>query len=303
MRHCLLLALVVAVALLTSAAAVADGQGGAERQQAPSFDANDAVINGRVPGFELSGSWRPTSNEEISRGLLPLDYQGLPLTAEARARALNYSESQLGMIERQCEGWSTFYLFAGPFGLAVSSDVDALEGVVSYSIAAWEDRPETVIWMDGRPHPSKYSEHTRPGFTTGRWDGTTLVTTTTHLKANFLRTNGVPTSDGATLTMRFYRHGPFLTLLGVVEDPVYLAEPLVWTRNFELSVVPLSAVPPPCITAFEGTTGDEAPHYLWGRKPQGFMDEATKAYGIPREAVLGYPETLYPEFRQQMGKR
>ena len=24
-----------------------------------------------------------------------------------------------------------------------------------------------TIWMDGRPHPSEYAEHTRGGFTTG----------------------------------------------------------------------------------------------------------------------------------------
>ena len=32
-----------------------------------------------------------------------------------------------------------------------------------------------TIWMDGRPQPSKYAEHTRGGFTTGRWEGNTLV--------------------------------------------------------------------------------------------------------------------------------
>ena len=30
------------------------------------------------------------------------------------------------------------------------------------------------------------------------------------------------------------------------------------------------------------------------------MDELTQKYGIPREAVLGFPETLYPEYRQKM---
>ena len=30
------------------------------------------------------------------------------------------------------------------------------------------------------------------------------------------------------------------------------------------------------------------------------MNELTKKYGIPQEAVLGYPETLYPEYHQKM---
>ena len=89
--------------------------------------------------------------------------------------------------------------------------------------------------MDGRPHPSKYAEHTRGGFTTGRWDGDTLVTETTHMKAGLLRKNGPPMSDQATMTSRFWRHGDILTILAVVDDPIYLAEPHIVTKSFELS--------------------------------------------------------------------
>ena len=45
---------------------------------------------------------------------------------------------------------------------------------------------------------------------------------------------------------------------------------------------------------------DEVPHYLWGQKPEEFMNEMTRKYGVPREAVLGYPETLYPEYRAKI---
>ena len=50
------------------------------------------------------------------------------------------------------------------------------------------------IWMDGRPHPSQYALHTRSGFTTGAWEGNTLVTYTTHMKAGFLRKTGAPSA-------------------------------------------------------------------------------------------------------------
>jgi hypothetical protein len=30
------------------------------------------------------------------------------------------------------------------------------------------------------------------------------------------------------------------------------------------------------------------------------MNEMTAKYGVPREAALGYPETLYPEYRQKL---
>jgi hypothetical protein len=156
-----------------------------------------------------------------------------------------------------------------------------------------------VIWMDGRPRPSKYAMHTRSGFTTGRWEGNTLVTYTTHMKEGFLRKNGAPLSDQAAMTIRFVRHGTILLLVGIIEDPVYLAEPMVWTRNFELTTTELASVPAPCIATFEGTAlTNDVPHWLWGKKPG--IDELTKQFGIPEPAVLGFPETLYPEYRQKM---
>ena len=87
----------------------------------------------------------------------------------------------------------------GPFGLKIWSDTEPAKGTtVAFTIGAWEDRAPITIWMDGRPHPSEYAEHTRGGFTTGRWDGDTLVAYTTHMKAGFLRKNGPPMSDQGT---------------------------------------------------------------------------------------------------------
>jgi hypothetical protein len=53
--------------------------------------------------FEFSGSWNYVGTEDFSNDSLPVDYMGLPLTEEGRARALTYSESQLSMPEHQCE--------------------------------------------------------------------------------------------------------------------------------------------------------------------------------------------------------
>ncbi len=53
-----------------------------------------------------------------------------------------------------------------------------------------------------------------------------------------------------------------------------------------------------CITTFEGTTPGSVPHWPPGKNP--YVDEMTKKRGVPREAALGFPETLYPEYRQKM---
>jgi hypothetical protein len=63
-----------------------------------------------------------------------------------------------------------------------------------------------------------------------------------------------------------------------------------------LSAAPLPSVGPPCITTFEASTSDTAPHYLPEKNP--FVDEMTKKYGVPRDAAIGKPETLYPEYRK-----
>src|SRR5438093_9495673 len=99
--------------------------------------------------FDLVGSWAPVGTEDVQNDSVPVDYLGLALTDEARARALSYDESQKSMIERQCAGWGAAYLVLGPFGLRVSSQNDPVTNrVVSFTIAAWEDWNGMVIWMD-----------------------------------------------------------------------------------------------------------------------------------------------------------
>lgn len=249
---------------------------------------------------ELAGSWSAINSEDLANDGPPVDYVGIPLSDEGRTKALSYNESQLAMIERQCQGWPPFYVVQGPFGLNIWSDTDPVKGGVrSWTIGAWEDRAPITIWMDGRPHPSPYALHTRAGFTTGRWEGNTLVADTTHIKAGFFRRNGVPSSDRATMTTHFFRHGDILTLLVVVEDPIYLAEPQILTKSFRVSTTLVSPIGPPCVSGYEGRPeGASVPHYVPEENP--FVGEITESDSIPREAVLGFPETLYPEYRQQL---
>ena len=117
------------------------------------------------------GSWASRNHEDaLERGGGPyaVDYTGIPLNEEARLRALSYSATQLSMIDRQCGLWPQYYLVTGPNGRKISSETDPIDGsTISLKIAGWEDRAPMVIYMDGRPHPSKYAIHERGGFTTG----------------------------------------------------------------------------------------------------------------------------------------
>ena len=165
-----------------------------------------------------------------------MDYVGLPLNDEGRTRALTYNESQLAMIERQCEGWPPFYFVQGPFGLRIWSDDRADQGQRDLLHDRRLGRSRADDDLDGRTAASRRSTpSTRAAASPpARWEGNTLVARTTHMKAGFLRKNGPPSSDQATMTSRFYRHGDILTVLVVIEDPIYLAEPHIISKSFQL---------------------------------------------------------------------
>jgi hypothetical protein len=116
------------------------------------------------------------------------------------------------------------------------SDVDpATQQVIAWHVYHEWQAQEQVIWMDGRPHPPAYAPHTWQGFSTGKWEGNALTVTTTHLKWAYLERNGVPRSDEATLTEHYIRHGDNLTVVQIINDPVYTAEPMIRTRDLVLN--------------------------------------------------------------------
>ena len=263
------------------------------------------VLLAGIPGFaqiDLSGSWASINHEDsLERGGGPyaVDYTGLPLNENGRARALSYSQSQLSMPERICAFYPPFHLMLGPFGIKVWNETEPVTGkTVAWKIGAWEDRDTITIWMDGRPHPPKDAPHPKGGFTTGEWQGDVLTTVTTHMPAGYIRRNGAPSSDEATMTLHFFRHGDLLTLAGLIEDPVNLSEPYIITRSYQLSTNLITPAAAPCIVGDEGPQEGVVPHYLPDKNP--FINELTKLYGIPADAVLGGAETMYPDFHKKI---
>ncbi len=103
--------------------------------------------------MEITGSWAARNHEFLTGDGLPVDFTGIPLNEEGRIRALSYSESQLSMVERQCQGWPAFYFVQGPFGLKIWSETDPLKGnVISYTIGALGGQAADDD-LDGRPAP------------------------------------------------------------------------------------------------------------------------------------------------------
>jgi hypothetical protein len=125
-----------------------------------------------------------------------------------------------------------------------------------------------------------------------------LTAYTTHMMSGYLRRNGAMTSDQATITTHFIRHGDMLTLAAQLEDPIYLTEPYYITRTFVMSTAVINSAGMPCIPGFEGVAVGTVPHYLPGKNP--LLDEVMTLYHIPQEAALGGAETMYPAFRDKI---
>ncbi len=253
---------------------------------------------------DLSGSWVPIpyedQNERAGEGPLPADYTGIAFNDEGKALSLSTPLSRYSMIERQCELYPPHYLAVGPFGLKILAEVDPITGAtIAYRIGAWQNRAETVIWMDGRPHPSVNAPHTNGGFETGQWRGNTLVTRTTHMKAGQIRRNAAQVSDQTTLTSYYIVHGGMLTLMTFIDDPVYLSEPQAVSRQFRMDHVnTVASVGTPCISAYEGTDLNSVPSYLPEKNP--LIGDLKADFGIPGEAQPGGAETMYPEYRKKL---
>jgi hypothetical protein len=152
--------------------------------------------------------------------------------------------------------------------------------------------------MDGRPHPPEYAAHTWQGFSTGKWEGDMLTVTTTHLKNGWIRRNGIPRSDKATVTEHIIRHGNYLTVAVVINDPLYLTEPFVRTTDWEYDARQEIA-PYPCEAVVEVLRPKgSVPSHLPGTNK--FVNEFPERFGLPVEAARGGSETMYPEYRLKL---
>ena len=248
--------------------------------------------------IDLSGMWGQRFHEDLpERGGGPEigDYTGLPINDAARLRADSWTASKWTMPERQCEPHPADYGPRGPANLRIESSVDPIsQDVIAWHITVMWQLQHRTIYMDGRPHPPEHALHSWQGFSTGEWENGMLKVTTTHLKEGWVRRNGLPRSDKATLIEYFIRNDRYLTLVTVVDDPVYLTEPLVRTSDWVLDPgVQLS--PFSCIPAIEIERPRGAvPHYLPGTNP--YLSEFAEEHGLPVEAARGGAASMYPEY-------
>lgn len=251
--------------------------------------------------MDFSGDWAPRFFEDQPErvpGPELGDYLGLPVNAAARMRADTWEASLLTLPEWQCRPHGADYIWRGPSNLRIWKEVDPSSREIVAWHAEWLRSVDRPVYMDGRPHPPEYAAHTWAGFSTGKYEGDVLTTFVTHLKESYIRRNGMARSEKATVIEHWIRHGDWLTVVTLVNDPVYLTEPFVRTTDYELDVH--QHIPPyPCetVTEVERPKG-VVPNILPGANPS--LNEFADRYGVPREAARGGAETMYPEYRKRL---
>jgi hypothetical protein len=262
------------------------------------------VLMSSIPAYaqvDFTGEWAPRFYEdqpERVAGPELGDYLGLPITDAARMRADTWNAAVQTLPEWQCRPHSADYIWRGPSNLHIWKEVDPVTRAITAFHAEWLRSVDNVYFLDGRPHPSPNAAHTWGGFATAKWDGDILTITVSHLKEGYVRRNGVPRSDLATVTEHWIRHGNWLTVVTIVNDPVYLSEPFIRSTDYELDEHQLVA-PYPCDVVEEvDRPKGVVPSFLPGTNTS--LQEFASIHRLPLEATRGGAETMYPEYRQKM---
>lgn len=200
------------------------------------------AANAAMAQQDFSGYWEPLIHEDAryrgGEGAHKGDYSGIPLNAEGRRVADAWDPDEYYLPELQCAPHGAAYIMRGPVRFHLDyEDDDTL--LMRMELQEQERR----FYFDGREWPGGDLEW--QGHSTARWDGETLTVVTTHMRPRYLRRNGVPHSENAVMTEHYVRHGDYLTVIAIVEDPQFLTAPFVRSSTFARTE-PFEFIPYPC---------------------------------------------------------
>lgn len=253
---------------------------------------------------DIAGEWRLDQGEDPGQPPLA-DYSGLAFNDAGRLRADTTPESIWGTAEYQCRPHSAPHQWRGVGGARILKELDPISrDILGYRLQFMRslDRP---IFHDSRPHPPAWAPHSWSGFSTAEWEGQTLKVTTTHLKDGYLKRGGPQTSDMLTMTEYLTRHDDILTIVQVVDDPIYLDEPYVLSITYSYDPNAGPSTENCTGNAFAengGTDRHRVPHFLPGQN-SGIGEFLKQQNWIPLEAVRGGVKTIYPEYRNVLSGR
>jgi hypothetical protein len=189
--------------------------------------------------WTFSGAAGPTSflfPESINRNY---DLNNYPLTEAARAAVAAFDPATDNPTNN-CTPKGMPLIMEQPLPMQIVDRGDSIELVIEeYDLTR-------VIHLDETQAPEG-APRTPLGYSTGRWEGETLVVTTTHVSWPHFDQAGIPQSEQSVLTERFtaVEDGSELEYAVVVDDPVNFTEPVTLTKTL-LYVPDVELIPFEC---------------------------------------------------------
>ena len=222
---------------------------------------------------DLTGTWVSVVTEDWEARMMPPvkgDYTTVEtvMTPEARRVADTWQPS----MEGRCEAYGVGGVMRVPGRLRISwqddttlkieTDAGAQTRLLHFggtpsnvgTVATFPGSPRSLQgyssaeWQRGGGQQDAFLGR-GVGAAGARWGGLKVVTTNT--LGGWLRTNGVPYGQGATITEHFTRFthpvaGDWFVVTTVVEDPQYLTQPFITSSNFKKEPSDSKFKPTPC---------------------------------------------------------
>ena len=231
------------------------GRGGA--QQTPTAKAGAPI--------DLTGYWVSLVTQDWRlRMFTPPkgDYAGIPLNAEARKIADGWDPAKDEAAGEQCRSYGAPTLMRIPGRLHITWQDDqtlkmeADSGTQTRTFLFGNGEGQAGTWQgiskaSWEYLPAAVSDTLGAGRGAIDRRGGSLKVVTTNMKPGYLRKNGVPYSANAVLTEYFDRvtepdGDSYLLITSTVEDPTYLAQPLMFSTQFKKQADASGWNPTPC---------------------------------------------------------
>lgn len=172
----------------------------------------------------------------------PGKYGGLIPTPAAQAAIKKWNPRAQLMPENACRPPSIVYALQGPFPIEIfQSDVFIVMKLEYYDLVR-------IIFLDGRKPEAGYP-HSMTGFSSGHWEGSTLVVQTDHLEAATITNNGLDHSENIKVTERFRLSADGQVLMATQEydDPTMFENRgvrfIAWRKQIGQHVFPYECDP------------------------------------------------------------
>lgn len=221
--------------------------------------------------IDVTGYWVSLIVDEWRFRVVPQkgDIVYLPLKPAAREIANNWDPDKDKADGNACKAYGAVGVMQRPGRLhitwqddntlKVETDAGTQTRVLHFDTAAvasggptWQGLSRAVWEVNGRPMLDTGGTGFVPiNRVQGATRGGQLRVTTTDMKPGYLRKNGVPYSDKATLTEYFVvlpgqQNDAYLTVTAQVDDPTYLTQPFVRTYTFKKQADGSGWDPTPC---------------------------------------------------------